>query len=131
MAQVVGLEDGLDDVAPDVRGEGRVEVDVRPVLGGQDDRVEPDGLAVDGTGAVWVAGYGAGTVWRLRGGQVVGRLDVPTPQVTSVAVGGASGTDLLITTAREHTPGTPADGPPDPAGRVFWAPDAGRRLDAQ
>lgn len=62
----------------------------------------PDGLACDADGGVWVAVYGAGEVRRLDpSGRVDAVVSVPTPQVTSVALGGSDGCDMLITTARE------------------------------
>ncbi len=60
----------------------------------------PDGLAVDVEGTIWVADYGAGCV---RGfddaGSEVGRIDVPGRAVTSLCFGGADRRDLFIVTA--------------------------------
>lgn len=62
----------------------------------------PDGLATDAAGGLWVALYGAGQVRRYTAdGEIDLVVDVPTPQVTSVALGGSDGRDVLITTARE------------------------------
>ncbi len=62
----------------------------------------PDGLATDTAGGLWVAVYGAGEVRRYApDGEPDLVVSVPTPQVTSVALGGPDGRDLLITTARE------------------------------
>jgi sugar lactone lactonase YvrE len=62
----------------------------------------PDGLATDMAGGLWVAVYGAGQVRRYApDGALDTVVPVPTPQVTSVALGGSDGRDLLITTARE------------------------------
>jgi xylono-1,5-lactonase len=62
----------------------------------------PDGLATDLDGGLWVACYGAGQVRRFdSAGRLSLVVDVPTPQVTSVSLGGDDGSDLLITTARE------------------------------
>lgn len=59
----------------------------------------PDGLAVDDTGAIWLAIWGAGEVRRYApDGRLVGRVRVPTSQVTSCALGGGR---LWITTARQ------------------------------
>ncbi len=68
---------------------------------GPDDGM-PDGLATDLDGGLWVAMYGAGEVRRYRqDGELDLIIAVPTPQVTSVALGGPDGHDVLITTARE------------------------------
>ncbi|MBO1741374.1 SMP-30/gluconolactonase/LRE family protein [Leifsonia sp. TF02-11] len=62
----------------------------------------PDGLAVDAQGSVWIAVWGAGHVLRCSpDGRVVGRVDVPAPNVSSVAFAGTDLTTLVITTARE------------------------------
>jgi sugar lactone lactonase YvrE len=96
------------------------------VLRSYDDGL-PDGVAVDRDGGVWIAVYGTGQVRRIGGsgpGELV--VEVPTPQVTSVALGGPDGCDMLITTAREGF--TADDSRRDPAaGRLFRArsPHAG------
>lgn len=64
---------------------------------------QPDGLAVDEAGTVWVADvWGAGG---LRGfapdGSEVARIDVPATMVTSVCFGGADRRDLYIVTGGE------------------------------
>jgi len=79
----------------------------------------PDGLELDAFGGLWVALYGSGS---LRHYTAAGLLDdiveVPTPQVTNVALGGSDGLDMLITTADEN----PSAETPDPlAGRLFAA----------
>lgn len=61
----------------------------------------PDGICLDAEGGLWVALYGAGEVLRLVDMRPVEVIAVPTPQVTSVALGGPDGRDLLITTAQE------------------------------
>jgi gluconolactonase len=58
-----------------------------------------DGLAVDETGALWVA-LGPGGVGRFTpDGRLDRALDVPASFVASLCFGGADGTDLFITTA--------------------------------
>jgi sugar lactone lactonase YvrE len=79
----------------------------------------PDGLEIDALGGLWVALYGSGS---LRHYTVSGLLDdvveVATPQVTNVALGGPDGHDMLITTADEPS----SSGTRDPlAGRLFAA----------
>jgi sugar lactone lactonase YvrE len=69
----------------------------------------PDGLAVDESGCIWMALYGAGKVVRCTpAGEVEERIEVPAVAVTSVAFGGDDRRDLYITTA-DHT-GDPALG---------------------
>jgi sugar lactone lactonase YvrE len=59
-----------------------------------------DGLALDETGALWVALGGGGTVGRFTPeGRLDLELDVPAAFVSSVCFGGADGRDLFITTA--------------------------------
>jgi D-xylonolactonase len=45
--------------------------------------------------------YGAAQVWHLVDARVDAIVELPTAQVTSVALGGADGRDLLVTTAQE------------------------------
>lgn len=81
----------------------------------------PDGLAADADGGLWVAMYGAGEVRRYApDGEPDLMVAVPTPQVTSVALGGADGHDLLITTAREGYDDARSAAEPL-AGRLFTA----------
>lgn len=78
----------------------------------------PDGLCVDLYGCVWLAIWGQSCVLRLTpSGDVDGRVDLPTPLVTSCAFGGPDYRTLFITTASED------DADPD-AGRLF-ATDVG------
>ena len=70
----------------------------------------PDGLAVDESGCVWLAIWGAGEVWRLSpGGEHVGTVRVPASRTTSCAFGGAERDTLYITTAREGGPDREVD----------------------
>jgi len=80
----------------------------------------PDGLAVDAAHGVWVAVYGTGQVRRIVDGRPEEVVEVPTSQVTSVALGGPDGCEMLITTAREGF--SAEDSRRDPlAGRLFRA----------
>lgn len=75
----------------------------------------PDGLCVDAEGGIWLAVWGGACVLNLsRGGAVLGRVDLPTPLVTSCAFGGPDLGTLFITTADEDA------GDPH-AGRLFAA----------
>jgi gluconolactonase len=61
---------------------------------------QPDGLAVDEAGTVWVAEFGGGCVTGFGpDGAVVGSVAVPAKQVTSLCFGGADRRDLYIVTA--------------------------------
>jgi xylono-1,5-lactonase len=61
----------------------------------------PDGMTVDCDGRLWVAHFGGGRVTAFRpDGRVDDAIDVPAPNVTSCAFGGANGTTLFISTSR-------------------------------
>ena len=86
------------------------------------DRVKdgmPDGLAVDSEGCAWVALWGGGQVRRYSShGELLGTIEVPASQPTSVAFIGADLMTLAITTARYRL--TPQDLAAQPhAGSVF------------
>lgn len=72
----------------------------------------PDGLAIDDEGCVWVAVWDG---WRIDryapDGRLLTTVDVPAPRPTAVCFAGAT---LLITTARTG----PGNGPRD-SGRIF------------
>jgi len=60
----------------------------------------PDGLAVDVDGGVWVALYGGGAVQRyLPSGEADMRFPVPARAVTSLCFGGADLRDMYVVTA--------------------------------
>jgi len=60
----------------------------------------PDGLAVDENGAVWVAGGDAGVVFRFTpAGELDELVEVPSPFVTSLCFGGGDRRDLYVVTA--------------------------------
>lgn len=61
----------------------------------------PDGMTIDTEGMLWVAMWGEGTVNRYNplSGELVGKVDVNAPHVTSCAFGGPNMTQMLITTA--------------------------------
>lgn len=62
----------------------------------------PDGMTVDEEGMLWVAIWGAGAVHRYNplNGNLIGKIIVAAPNVTSCAFGGTDMQQLLITTAR-------------------------------
>jgi xylono-1,5-lactonase len=60
-------------------------------------RSHPDGIAIDETGAVWVADHGAGRVVRITpDGQVDSTIAVPAKYITSLCF---DGTDLIVVSA--------------------------------
>lgn len=62
----------------------------------------PDGMCVDAEGYLWVALWGAGAIARLSPtGEIVDRLRLPTPHLSSMAFAGSELETLVITTARE------------------------------
>ncbi|WP_184722509.1 SMP-30/gluconolactonase/LRE family protein [Caulobacter sp.] len=66
------------------------------------DDVYPDGSVVDSEGHLWTALWGGGAVIRISpAGEVVHRIELPAPNVTKVAFGGADLKTLYITTARK------------------------------
>jgi sugar lactone lactonase YvrE len=79
----------------------------------------PDGLCVDSEGSIWVAVWGGYEVRRYApNGEQIGRVQVGTAQPSCCAIGGANGTTLYITTAREHLTPEQLEREPD-AGRLF------------
>ncbi|HTW07446.1 MAG TPA: SMP-30/gluconolactonase/LRE family protein [Acidimicrobiales bacterium] len=80
----------------------------------------PDGMTLDAEGCLWVAVWGAGQVRRFdRAGRLIGVIDVPARQVTSVAFGGPRLDELFITTARVGQSQHVLAAQPR-AGDIFW-----------
>jgi gluconolactonase len=67
----------------------------------QSDDLEPDGLAIDENGTIWVADVSGSRSVRAfsANGTEVGRIPVPAKMVTSVCFGGADRRDMYIVTA--------------------------------
>lgn len=62
----------------------------------------PDGSTVDAAGNVWVAIFGGGRVERYRpDGQLDGVVNLPCPNITKIAFGGADLRTVFVTTARK------------------------------
>jgi len=79
----------------------------------------PDGLCVDSDGAIWVALWGGSQVRRYSPfGEQLAVVTLSTAQPSSCAIGGANGTTLYITTAREGLPRETLQFDED-AGRLF------------
>ncbi len=92
----------------------------------------PDGLCVDEEGAIWVAMWGGYEVRRFSPDAVqLARVKVSTAQPSCCSIGGANGTTLYITTAREDMAQDVLDREPD-AGRLFSVDVhvAGRPIDS-
>ena len=62
----------------------------------------PDGMTIDADGNLWVALWGSGSVGKFdpRTGQLLQKIIVPAPNVSSCAFGGKNLETLYITTAR-------------------------------
>ena len=86
-----------DDASGEI-SQGRVVIRVPEALGGA-----PDGMSIDAEGNLWIALHGGAAVICCdpATGEILQHVEVPAPQVTSVAFGGESLDVLYITTARE------------------------------
>ena len=62
----------------------------------------PDGMTIDQDGMLWIAHWEGGCIarWHPVTGQLIKKVSVPAPRVTSMAFGGNSFSRLFITTAR-------------------------------
>jgi sugar lactone lactonase YvrE len=71
----------------------------------------PDGIAIDEEGAIWVAVWGGGAVYRFSpDGEVLAVVRLPVPRVTACAFGGPDRDRLFITTARAAPEDPPSAG---------------------
>ena len=63
----------------------------------------PDGMAIDAEGMLWIAHWGGFGVYRWNpvSGNLIDKIDVPVPQVSSCAFFGDELDQLIITTASE------------------------------
>lgn len=88
----------------------------RPVVEIPTDLGQPDGLALDAEGGLWVALWTGGAVHRYdAAGRLSAVVELPASQVTSCAFGGPDRDELYITTSRD---GLGADAEPA-AGALF------------
>jgi sugar lactone lactonase YvrE len=64
----------------------------------------PDGMCIDEEGMLWIAQWGGFGVYRYNPltGELLTKIDVPVPNVSSCVFGGKNFDQLYITTAREH-----------------------------
>ena len=87
----------------------------------------PDGLCVDADGCLWVAAWGGQAVFRhAPDGQRIGRVNVPTPHVTSCCFIGPSMDRLAITTAWDELSAETAAA--DTGAGQVWAADIGSAI---
>ncbi|HET8957946.1 MAG TPA: SMP-30/gluconolactonase/LRE family protein [Microcella sp.] len=87
--------------------------------------VEPDGLAVDNDGGIWVALWGGGAVRRFSPDGAHDRdVEIGVPHVTAIAFIGSHLEHALVTTAMRDLDEDARARFPD-AGRVFVATDLG------
>jgi sugar lactone lactonase YvrE len=73
----------------------RIVVSIPESMGG------PDGMTIDEEGKLWIALWGGNMVgrWDPETGELIGKVEVPAPNVTSCAFGGPDLDVLYITTA--------------------------------
>lgn len=84
-----------------------------------DEGVEPDGLAVDAEGAVWVALWGGSAVRRYTAAGTIDReVSIGVPHVTALAFIGSTLQHALVTTASRDLDEAALSEHPD-AGKVF------------
>jgi sugar lactone lactonase YvrE len=64
----------------------------------------PDGMTIDEEGMLWIAHWGGFGLyrWNPHNGQLIDRIELPVPQITSCAFAGENLDYLIITTAREN-----------------------------
>lgn len=62
----------------------------------------PDGMTIDTQGNLWVAHWGGFGVyiWNPLNGELIGKIEVPVPNIASCTFGGKNKDILYITTAR-------------------------------
>lgn len=64
----------------------------------------PDGMCIDQESMLWVAHYGGSGVyrWDPKSGELLDKIELPVPHVTSCCFGGENLDLMLITTAQEN-----------------------------
>ncbi|ULT23728.1 SMP-30/gluconolactonase/LRE family protein [Sphingobacterium sp. E70] len=80
----------------------------------------PDGMCMGPDGHLWVAHWNGFGIykWHIETGELLDRVHVNAPHVTSCCFGGPTGMDLFITTAREGLDDAQLEVYPD-SGKVF------------
>jgi sugar lactone lactonase YvrE len=63
-----------------------------------------DGMTIDSDGMLWVAHFGGSCVrrWNPNTGEVLLKIELPCPNITSLTFGGKDYTTLYITTSQEN-----------------------------
>ena len=104
----------------------------REVITIPDGMGNPDGNTIDAEGMLWVANWEGGCVtrWNPDTGEMLCRIDVPAPNVSSVAFGGKDLDELYITTASIYMPRRIAPNYPD-AGKLFVVKPGVKGIKAQ
>ncbi|PQO25220.1 hypothetical protein C5Y96_25275 [Blastopirellula marina] len=64
---------------------------------------KPDGMTIDREGMLWTGMWGGASVcrWNPRTGELIGKVEIPCPNVTSCCFGGENLDELYITTPRK------------------------------
>lgn len=64
---------------------------------------KPDGMTIDREGMLWTGMWGGGSVcrWNPESGELIGKIELPCPNVTSCCFGGENLDRLYITTPRK------------------------------
>ena len=85
------------------------------------DMGSPDGMAIDEEGMLWIAHWGGFGLyrWNPRNGELMDKIEVPVPQVSSCAFVGDNLDYLMVTTARENMKEEDLKKYPE-SGDVFW-----------
>ncbi|MCE7056820.1 SMP-30/gluconolactonase/LRE family protein [Algoriphagus sp. AGSA1] len=91
----------------------------------------PDGMCIDQDGMLWVAHYGGWGVnrWDPMTGELVEKIELPVPNVTSCAFGGENLDMLLITSAQENMSSEDLKSSPK-SGDVFLVKTGARGIEA-
>lgn len=94
----------------------------RTIITIEDRTTLPDGMCIDKDGMLWIAMWGGGCVNRYNPdtGQLIGKVEVNAPHVTSCSFGGIDGNQLLITTAKDGLDQEQLETYPD-SGSLFMA----------
>ena len=81
----------------------------------------PDGMCIDEEGMLWIAHWGGFGIyrWNPRNGELISKIDVPVPKVSSCAFVGDNLDYLMIITARENMKEEELKKYPE-SGNVFW-----------
>jgi len=74
----------------------------RPVIQVPEDLGKPDGMTIDAEGMLWTGMFRGSAIcrWNPQTKELIGKVDIPCPNVTSCCFGGQDLDQLFITTAR-------------------------------